>query len=137
MHTIHTNSYGMEMENKSAWYHLQLDTHNYIEGSREQKTLQQFLKIQHITSVTKGPYKNDFINATRMPQILCLESSILIKVYGYILPRIPRCRGCLGLKKGGGQMKNGVETGSISQIETWFCLSPALDSSHPSCLENK
>lgn len=46
-------------------------------------------------------------------------------------PSIPGCRGRLGLKNGGGQIKNGVATGSISQIETRFCLSPALDSSHP------
>ena len=72
----------MDMEKKSTWYYLQLDTHKYIEGNREQKTLQQFLKIQHITSVTKGPYDNDFINDTRMPQIFFLESSILIKVDG-------------------------------------------------------
>ena len=75
------------------------------------------MKIQHITSVTKGPYDNDFINDTRRPQIFYLEISILIKVDGYILPSILGCRGRLGLKKGGAQMKNGVETGSISQIE--------------------
>ena len=67
--------------------------------------MQQFLKIQHITSVTKGPYDNDFINGTRMPQIFCIESSILIKVDGDSLHNIPGCHGCLGLKKCRGKMK--------------------------------
>ena len=70
--------------------------------------------------MTKGPYDNDFINDTRMPQIFYLEISILIKVDACNLPSILGCCGCLGLKKGGGQMKNGVEIGSISQIETQF-----------------
>ena len=87
--------------------------------------------------MTKGPYDNDFINDTRMPQILCLESSILIKVDGYILPGIWGCHGCLGLKSVEDKWTNAVATGSISQIETWFCLSPALDPCHPACLENK
>lgn len=34
------------------------------------------------------------------------------------LPGIPGCRGLFDPKKGGGQMKNGAVTGSISQIET-------------------
>lgn len=47
------------------------------------------------------------------------------------LPGIPGCRGLFDPKKGGGQMKNGAVTGSISQIETRLCLSPEVDSSHP------
>jgi len=34
---------------------------------------------------------------------------------------------------GGGYKRNGVVRGSISQIDTRCCLSPAVDSSHPTC----
>lgn len=44
---------------------------------------------------------------------------------------IPGCFGNLGLKKGGGHMKKGDTTGSISQIETRLGRSPAVDSSQP------
>lgn len=47
------------------------------------------------------------------------------------LPGIPGCLGRFDLKNGGGQMKNGAVTGSISQIETRLRLSPAVDSSQP------
>jgi len=47
------------------------------------------------------------------------------------LPGIPGCLGLLDLKNGGGQMKNGAVTGSISQIETLLRLSPAVASSQP------
>lgn len=50
------------------------------------------------------------------------------------LPGIPGCLRRFGLKNGGVQMKKGVATGSISQIETLLRLSPAADSSHPTCL---
>ena len=35
-----------------------------------------------------------------------------------LLPGIPGCIGRFDLKNGGGQMKNGAVTGSISQMET-------------------
>ncbi|GMQ07571.1 hypothetical protein CsSME_00051712 [Camellia sinensis var. sinensis] len=47
---------------------------------------------------------------------------------------IPSCRGRFDPKNGGvGQMKKGAVTGSISQIETRLRLSPAVDSSQPTC----
>lgn len=49
------------------------------------------------------------------------------------VPGIPGCLGRFVLKYGGGQIKNGAVTGSISQIETLFRLSPAVDSSQPTC----
>lgn len=48
-----------------------------------------------------------------------------------LLPGIPGCRGRFDLKNGGGQMKNGAVTGSISHIDTRLRLSPAVDSSQP------
>jgi len=50
------------------------------------------------------------------------------------VPGIPGCLGRFDLKNGGGHMKNGAATGSISQMETLLRLSPAADSSHPTCL---
>lgn len=49
--------------------------------------------------------------------------------------QIPGTPGGMGrfLKNGGGQMKKGATTGSISHIETLLRLSPAADSSHPTC----
>ena len=47
------------------------------------------------------------------------------------VPGIPGCLGRFDLKKGGGQMKKGAITGSISHIETRFRRSPPVDSSHP------
>lgn len=47
------------------------------------------------------------------------------------VPDVPGCLGSLDLKNGGGQMKNGAATGSISQIETRLRLSPAAASSQP------
>lgn len=57
------------------------------------------------------------------------------KIYKFLrlIPGIPGCLGRFDLKKGGGQMKNGAVTGSISQIETLLRLSPAVDSSQPTC----
>lgn len=46
---------------------------------------------------------------------------------------IPGCLGRLDLKNGGGQIKNGAVTGSISHIETRVRFSPAVDSSQPTC----
>lgn len=46
---------------------------------------------------------------------------------------IPGCLGRFDLKNGGGHMKKGAATGSISQMETLVRLSPAADSSHPTC----
>lgn len=47
------------------------------------------------------------------------------------VPGIPGCLGRLDLKMGGGQMKKGAETGSISHKETRLRLSPTDVSSHP------
>jgi hypothetical protein len=44
---------------------------------------------------------------------------------------IPNCLGRFTPKKGWGHRKKGAATGSISQIETLFLLSPAADSSQP------
>lgn len=44
------------------------------------------------------------------------------------------CLGRFEPKNGGGHMKKGAATGSISQIETLFRLSPAADSSQPTCM---
>lgn len=63
-----------------------------------------------------------------------LDVSCRIISRPYILPGIPGCLGRFGRKKeGAGQMKNGAVTGSISQIETRLRLSPAVDSSQPTC----
>lgn len=53
------------------------------------------------------------------------------------LPGIPGCLGRFDRKNGGGQMKNGAVTGSISQMETRLRLSPAVDSSQPTYQENE
>lgn len=47
------------------------------------------------------------------------------------VPDNPGCLGNLDLKNGGGQMKNGAATGSISHIDTRLSLSPAAASSQP------
>lgn len=49
----------------------------------------------------------------------------------WVQPGILGCLGRFDRKNGGGQMKKGAATGSISQNETRFLLSPAVDSSQP------
>ena len=51
------------------------------------------------------------------------------KIMRHNIPGIPGCLGRFDLKNGGGQMKNGAATGSISHTETLLRLSPAVDSS--------
>ena len=46
---------------------------------------------------------------------------------------MPGSRGRFGLRNDGGHIKNGAVTGSISQTETLLRLSPAADSSQPTC----